>query len=321
MEKTFLPEKVSPQMSSWKTMWKRTVQDMKKCWQLYVFVLPAMTYIVIFHILPLYGIQIAFRDYRVSFGITGSDWAGMKHFITFFNSHYCSRLFTNTFLLNILSLLFTSTVPVFLALTLNAITAERIKKSIQTIIYVPHFISTVVLAGFLYIFFSPSTGIVNNLIRFLGGDEIHFMLEANWFRPLYIGSGLWQNAGWDSILYIASLTAIDPGLYEAATIDGATRVQKIRYIEIPTLVPIFVMMLILSCGRLLNSNTDMVLLMQTAGNSSVSEIIGTYVYNVGIGNAQFSYTAAIGLLINVVNLVLIMSVNKCSTALTGSGLF
>lgn len=300
---------------------RRTTMEIRKQWQLYLLVLPALIYVLFFHIIPLYGVQIAFRDYRFKFGITGSDWVGLKHFKTFFSSYYFGRLFANTIVLNVLGLIFTSTVPVIFALTLNVMRSERLKNAIQTVVYVPHFISTVVLAGMLYIFFSPDGGIVNRLIALLGGDKIHFMLEEGWFRPLYIGSGLWQNAGWDSILYIATLTAIDPGLYEAATIDGATRLQKMRYIEIPTLVPIFVMMLILSCGRLLNSDTQKVLLMQTAGNSAVADVFGTYVYNVGIGKAQFSYTTAIGLMINVVNFALVMTVNKCSNKLTGSGLF
>jgi putative aldouronate transport system permease protein len=173
----------------------------------------------------------------------------------------------------------------------------------------------------IYIFFSPESGIVNRIISVLGGDKIHFMLEERWFRPLYIGSGLWQHAGWDSILYIATLTSLDPGLYEAATIDGASRLQKMRYIEIPALVPIFVMMLILSCGRLLNSDTEKVLLLQTAGNSTVADVFGTYVHNVGIGKAQFSYTTAIGLMINIINFMLVVTVNKFSNKLTGSGLF
>lgn len=294
---------------------------LRRDWQLYVFVLPAFLYVFVFNLLPLYGVQIAFRDYKIASGISGSAWVGLSQFDTFVHSYYFGRLFLNTFVLNALGLLFTSTMPVFLALTLNIISNEKLKNTVQTIVYVPHFISTVVLAGMIYIFFSPESGIVNDFIRWAGGNEINFMLEPRWFRPLYIGSGLWQNAGWDSILYIATLTSIDPGLYEAATIDGASRLHKIRYIDIPSLVPIFVMMLILNCGRLLNSDTEKVLLMQTAGNSTVAEVFGTYVYNVGIGSGQFSYTSAIGLMINVVNFILIMTVNRCSNSLTGSGLF
>ena len=294
---------------------------LRRDWQLYAFVLPAFTYVFIFNILPLYGVQIAFRDYKISSGIADSTWVGFLHFDTFFHSYYFGRLFLNTFALNFLGLLFTSTVPVFLALTLNIITNDKAKNTMQTIVYVPHFISTVVLAGMLYIFFSPESGIINSIITWLGGQKINFMLEPRWFRTLYIGSGLWQNAGWDSILYIAALTSIDPGLYEAATIDGASRLHKIRYIDIPSLAPIFVMMLILNCGRLLSSDTEKVLLMQTTGNTTVSEVFGTYVHNFGLGKGQFSYTAAIGFMIHVVNFVLIMTVNRCSDSMTGSGLF
>lgn len=290
-------------------------------WQLYLFLLPALAYVIVFQIVPLYGLQIAFRDYRVAFGISGSKWVGLKHFENFFNSYYCGRLFYNTFALNFLGLFFNSIVPVFLAVTLNSIINERAKRTIQTIIYIPHFISSVVLAGIIYIFFSPENGIVNKLIMMMGGESIHFMLKSEWFRPLYIGSGLWQNAGWDSILYIAALTSIDASLYEAATIDGATKLQKVRYIEIPSIVPIFTMMLILSCGRLLSSNTEKILLLQTAGNNDVSDVFGTYIYNFGIGKGQFSYTTAIGLVLNSISFVMILLVNNITKRLNGTQLF
>jgi len=290
-------------------------------WQLYLFLLPALAYVIVFQIVPLYGLQIAFRDYRVAFGISGSKWVGLKHFENFFKSYYCGRLFYNTFTLNFLGLFFNSVVPVILAVTLNSIINERVKRIIQTIIYIPHFISSVVLAGIIYIFFSPENGIVNKLIMMFGGESIHFMLKSEWFRPIYIGSGLWQNAGWDSILYIAALSSIDTSLYEAATIDGATKLQKVRYIEIPSIIPIFTMMLILSCGRLLTSNTEKILLLQTAGNSEVSDVFGTYVYNFGIGKGQFSYTTAIALVLNSISFVMILLVNNITKHLNGTQLF
>ncbi len=173
----------------------------------------------------------------------------------------------------------------------------------------------------LYLFFSPTNGIVNKVIEACGGKSIYFMVEENWFRPLFIGSDIWQNAGWNTILYIATLTSIDPQLYEAATIDGATRWQKIKNIDIPHLIPIAVMMLILSCGSLLSSNTDKALLLQTSGNIKTSDIIGVYVYNTGIGKAQYSYTSAIGLCLNVINFVIIISVNAISRKASDISLF
>jgi putative aldouronate transport system permease protein len=186
---------------------------------------------------------------------------------------------------------------------------------------VPHFISTVVMAGMIYLFFSPTSGLVNKLITSMGGESIYFMIEAKWFRPLFIGSDIWQNAGWNTILYIAALTSINPSLYEAATIDGATRWQKIKHIDLPHLVPIVTMMLILSCGSLLTSNTDKALLFQTSGNMSTSDIIGVYVYSVGLGKAQYSYTTAIGLCLNVINFAIIMIVNAVCRKLGETSLF
>lgn len=290
-------------------------------WQLYLFVLPGILYVIIFQILPLYGIQIAFRDYRIAFGIRGSEWVGFKHFYTFFDSYYWKRLFTNTFILNLIGLIFSSTIPVILALTLNCLKNEKAKHTIQTIVYVPHFISTVVLTGLIYIFFSPTNGFVNRVIESLNGTPIYFLMEKRWFRALYIGSDVWQNSGWNSILYIAALASVDTGLYEAARIDGATRLQTIRYIDIPATVQVFTMMLILNCGHLLSSNTEKVLLLQTDGNSAVSDVFGTYVYNFGIGKAQFSYTTAIGLMLNVISFVMVFGVNSISRSLDGAELF
>ena len=298
-------------------IWQRIRDD----WQLYLFVLPALVYVIVFQILPLYGIQIAFRNYRVAFGIQGSPWVGLEHFKNFFRSYYCGRLIGNTFILNIFGLILGSILPVFLAVALNTLYRERVKHAIQTIIYVPHFISSVVLAGLIYILFSPQNGIVNKGIEFFGGQSVNFLLEARYFRPIYIGSSLWQNAGWNSILYIAALTSVDPQLYEAATIDGATRIQKILKIDLPSIIPVFTMMLILSCGGLLNSDTEKILLLQTSGNTTVSEVLGTYVYNVGINGGKFSYTAAIGLMTHVINFVMILCVNTVTKRMNGTQLF
>lgn len=302
-------------------MKQRLTNTLKKDWQLWVLLLPAIAFFIVFCYFPMYGIQIAFRDYKAAFGITGSKWVGLKHFKTFFNSFYCGRMFADTFLLNLFGLIFGFPVPVILAILLNQLNSRRLKSFAQTAIYVPHFISTVVLAGIIYLFFSPTSGIVNKFIVLFGGQPIYFMIEDSWFRPLFIGSDIWQNAGWNTILYIATLTSIDPQLYEAATIDGATRWEKIKHIDIPHLIPICVMMLILNCGSLLSSNTDKALLLQTAGNIKTSDIIGVYVYNTGLGKAQYSYTTAIGLCLNVINFVIIITVNAISRKVSEISLF
>ncbi|MGI5899546.1 MAG: ABC transporter permease [Christensenellales bacterium] len=298
-------------------LWKRLKVD----WQLYVLILPVAIYFFVFNYLPLYGIQIAFRDYKAVSGITGSKWVGMAQFTKFFSSYYCGRLFANTFLLNFYNLLIGFPVPLLLSLLINQMELPRFKKFSQTIIYVPYFISTVVLAGMLYIFFSPSSGIVNKLIVATGGESIYFINDPRWFRTLFIGSNIWQSAGWNTILYIAALTSIDTQIYEAATIDGATKLQKIRYIDIPSLLPTATMVLILNSGSLLNSNTQKALLLQTPGNTSVSDIMGVYVYNIGLGQAQYSYTAAIGLCLNIINFVMILSVNMAARKLGEVSLF
>ena len=271
--------------------------------------------------MPLYGIQIAFKDYKAVNGIAGSTWVGLKHFKDFFNAYYFQRLLVNTLLLNVYNLLWSFPVPLILAILLNQIRSDRKKRFIQTSIYVPYFISTVVLAGMLYIFLSPTSGIVNLIRTSLGMTAIDYMSDAGAFRTLYILSGIWQSAGYGTILYIATLSGVDPSLYEAAEIDGASIWQKIRYIDLPSLVPTAVMVFILDCGKLLSSNTDKALVMQTPGNIPTSDIIGVYVYNVGLGSGQFSYTAAIGLFVNIINFILIITVNKIAKKTTDTGLF
>ena len=302
---------------------QRIVRTIQRDWQLWVLLLPAIAFFIVFCYFPMYGVQIAFKDYKAAFGINGSKWVGLKHFEKFFSSYYCGRMFANTFLLNLYGLLFGFPIPIVLAILLNQLNGKRFKGFAQTAVYVPHFISTVVLAGMIYLFFSPTNGIINHLITAAGGKSIYFIMEPAWFRPLFIGSDIWQNAGWNTILYLATLTGIDPQLYEAATIDGATRWEKIKHIDIPHLIPIAVMMLILNSGSLLQSNTDKVLLLQTSGNMATSDILGVYVYNVGIAasKAQYSYASAIGLCLNFINFVIIMLVNGISRQLSDISLF
>ena len=290
-------------------------------WQLYVLLLPAVLYFFVFNYLPLYGIQIAFKDYKAVSGIAGSAWVGFKHFENFFHAYYFQRLLSNTFLLNIYNLILSFPIPVLLAILLNQIRRPKLKHFIQTSIYIPYFISTVVLAGMLYIFLSPTSGVFNLAREAMGLSAVDFMSSAGAFRPIYIISGIWQGAGWGTILYIASLSGVDQELYEAAEIDGANILQKIIHIDLPSILPVMMMVLIMDCGKLLTSNTDKALVLQTPGNIPTSDIIGTYVYNVGLGSGQFSYTAAIGLFINIINFIMIIAVNKISKKTTDVGLF
>ncbi|MCL1823655.1 MAG: ABC transporter permease subunit [Oscillospiraceae bacterium] len=296
-------------------------QIIKRHWQLYILLLPALIMVFVFVYLPMYGIQIAFRDFKAAFGIAGSKWVGLKNFTDFFASYYAKRLLLNTFLLNLYGLLWAFPIPIIMAIFLNQLAFKRFKRFTQTAIYAPHFISPVVMVGMLFLFLSPTSGLLNKLIETTGGTPIAFMLESKWFRTIFISTDVWQHAGWNTILYIATLTAIDPGLYEAATIDGASKAQKIRYIDIPHLVPIIVMLFILNCGAMLTSNTDKALLMQTDPNIPTSDIIGVYVYRMGLMNGQFSYTSAINLLVNVINFVMIIGVNQLAKRTKQTTLF
>ncbi|MCL1965084.1 MAG: ABC transporter permease subunit [Firmicutes bacterium] len=302
-------------------MLMRIGRAMRRDWQLYALLFPAVVLIFIFCYLPMYGVQIAFRDFKAAFGIAGSRWVGLKNFADFFNSYYAPRLLLNTFLLNAFGLLCSFPIPIVMAILLNSLEWRRFKRFTQTAIYAPHFISPVVMIGMLYLFLSPNSGLVNKLLGLLGRNEIYFMSEVSWFRTLFIGSDIWQHAGWNTIIYIAALTAIDPELYEAATMDGAGKVQKIRYIDAPHLAPIIVILLILNCGAMLSSNTDKAWLMQTPGNIPASDIIGVYVYRMGMRQGQFSYVAAINLLINAINFVMIITVNGIAKRTGVTGLF
>jgi len=299
----------------------RFIKSMKNHWQLYILILPCVLYFIIFNYYPLYGIQIAFRDFKASQGIWGSNWVGFSNFIKFFHSFNFKSLLSNTFLLNLYGLIAGFPIPIVLSLSLNQIRKKAFKTFTQTSIYAPHFISMVVMAGMLYLFLSPSNGFVNALITSLGAKKIDFMSDPAWFRSVYIISGIWQDAGWGTILYIAALTGIDPEMYEAAEMDGASILQKIRHIDIPGIAPVITMVFILSCGWMLSSNTAKTLLLQTPGNTQISNIIGVYVYNIGIGGGQYSLTSAIGLFINVINFVIIYITNFLSKKVSSTSLF
>ncbi len=280
-----------------------------RSWQLYVLLAPALAYVIIFKYWPMYGAQIAFRDYNPALGFSGSPWVGLEHFIRFVESFQFERVIANTLTINALGLLIAFPVPIVLALIVNQLQSQRFKKFTQTVLYSPSFISVVVVVGMIFLLFSPRSGIVNNVIVLLGGDPIFFMGTEEWFRPLYIGSDIWQNAGFSMIVYLAALTAIDPALHEAAKVDGANKWQRIRHIDLPGILPVISILFILAIGNLFNLGFEKVLLMQTDLNLGASEVIQTYVYKIGLQQAQFSYSAAIGLFNSLINLVLLVTFN------------
>lgn len=284
----------------------------KKYWDLYLLLIPVLAYFIIFKFLPMYGLQIAFRDYVPRKGFLGSEWVGLKHFIRFFSSYNSGRIIWNTVYLSFLNLLFNFPLPIVLALLLNEMRVNWCKKTLQMITYAPHFLSTVVVCGMVHSFTSPSSGIVNTIITAMGGEPIYFMAKNQWFRPLYIISDVWKNMGWNSIIFISALSAIDPQLYEAGQIDGASRWQQLIHITLPSIVPTIAIMLILNCGKVMNIGFEKVFLLQTDMNLDVSEVISTMVYRQGILGSKFSYASAIDLFNSLVNLVLLFSVNAIS---------
>lgn len=296
-------------------------RQFRHCWRLYVLMLPALVYLLIFAYMPMAGVQIAFKDYKMSQGIWGSAWVGWKHFITFFEAAQFSALIKNTLRISLCSLVFGFPLPIFLALLLNECINPKIKKAVQSVTYAPYFISTVVLVSMLSIFLSESTGLINHLIALVGGEPHDFLGNAASFVPVYVISGIWQGAGWNSIIYLAALSGVDQQLHEAAEIDGANKLQRVWHISLPSILPTIAITLILSCGSILSVGYEKIYLMQNTANQSVSEVISTYVYKLGLVKAQYSYTAAIGLANSMVNLIMLLLVNHVSRKTSEVSLF
>lgn len=297
-------------------------KEMKNNYDLYLFVLPAIISILLFNYLPMYGVQIAFKNFRPVAGIWGSEWVGFKWFTRFFNSAQFGSLITNTLVLNFYLLACTFPLPIMLALLFNQFRNPSIRKTLQTVSYAPHFISTVVMVGMLLLFLSPTRGLYGNLARAFGMTPGNPMGDAGLFKSIYVWSDVWQHTGWDSIIYIAALSSIDPQLYDAATVDGATRFQKIRHVEIPALLATASILLIMRVGNLMSVGFEKVYLMQNSLNISSSEVISTYVYKMGLTKtAQYSYSAAVGLFNTIVNLVLLTVCNTVTKKLSGNSLW
>jgi putative aldouronate transport system permease protein len=280
-----------------------------RAWQLYVLLAPSLIYIAVFKYWPMYGVQIAFKNYNPADGFTDSPWVGLTHFIRFVNSYQFGQVLGNTLWIAVLGLLVAFPIPIILALLVNQLQSERFKKFTQTVLYSPAFISTVVVVGIMFVVLSPRSGLVNNAILLAGGEPVFFMGSAEWFRPIYVISDVWQNAGFSMIVYLAALAAIDPALHDAAKVDGASKLQRIRHIDLPGIMPVVTILFILAIGNLLNVGFEKALLMQTPLNLSSSEIIQTYVYHAGLQQAQFSYSAAIGLFNSILNLALLLFFN------------
>ncbi|HIV27661.1 MAG TPA: sugar ABC transporter permease [Candidatus Ornithocaccomicrobium faecavium] len=302
----------SPARALRKKQWANTRRLMRRFWQLYLFVLPPIITTFIWHYIPLYGVVIAFKDYKVIDGILGSDWAGLEHFMAFFRDPYFEPILWNTIRISLYSF---ATFPcsIIFALMINELTNHKFKKTVQMISYMPHFISTVVVCAMVHMFFNVDGGIVNNAIVALGGEPVPFMYKAKYFDHLYVWSGVWQGIGWGTIIYLANLSNVSPDLIEAARIDGASRWDVVVHINIPTILPTVVIMLILRVGSIMGVGFEKVFLLQTDLNLSASRVISTYVYERTLGaggtTAYWDYSAAIGLFNTFINLILIILTN------------
>jgi len=294
---------------------------LRRDYQLWLLLLPAVIEVFIFHYIPMYGIQLAFREFDYSKGIFGGEWVGLKYFKQFIESYSFWDLMRNTFVISVTSIIVGFPVPIILALLINQIRNQLIKRGLQTTVYLPHFISTPVMVGLLIVLLSPNSGIIGKMIKLLGLGEINLMGDPAAFVPVYVLSDVWQHAGWNSIIYLAALSSVDVELYDACKVDGGTKWHMVRYIEIPALVPTMVVLLILSMGGVLSVGFEKVFLMQNGLNISVSEVISTYTYKMGLLSAQFSYATAIGLFNTVINFTLLTIANQIARRTTGMSLW
>ncbi|KTD87780.1 ABC transporter permease [Paenibacillus etheri] len=307
-------------MKSDPIQFSRKFGQIKQNWGLYTLLFPAVVLTLLFSYKPMYGVLIAFKDYSPALGIGGSPWAGFKYFEKFFNSYQFSATIKNTLVISVYSLI-TFPIPIMLALMVNQMRPNRFRRFFQTISYMPHFISTVVMVGLMMILFSPSTGLLGNMYSLFGKEAPDLMGSAGLFSSVYVWSDVWQHVGWDSIIFIAALSAVDPSLYEAATVDGASRMHKIRYIDIPMLMPTAITLLILRVGGLLGVGFEKVYLMQNDLNITSSEILSTYVYKIGLLSSQYSFSSAINLFNTVINFILLIMVNQISKKLSENSLW
>lgn len=301
---------------------RSTMRLLKKNWVLYLFLLPAILYLILFKYVPMYGIQIAFKDYSLAKGYWDSPWVGLKWVKKFLSTPRIWTLLKNTISISLYSALVGFPLPIIFAFIMNNIKNLKWKKFVQTITYMPHFISTVVLVGMISLFFSPNSGIVNTILEFFGGSgDIYFLGSNDYFIHVYVWTGIWQGVGWGSIMYMAALAGVDQSLHEAAMIDGANKIQRVLNIDLPSIMPTISIMLIMRLGSILGVGYEKIYLLQNSLNIGSSEVISTYVYKLGLLQQQFSYSTAIGLMNNLVNLLLLFISNKIVGKLSGSSLW
>lgn len=303
------------------TAFRANLVKARRNYVLYLLLLPAFLYVLIFNYVPMYGIQLAFKEYMAGLGIWGSPWVGFEHFERFFASPDFGDIVWNTISLSLYQLLVGFPIPILLALLINSCSRLGFKKYVQNLIYAPHFISIVVLVGMMQIMMSPRSGVINTLITSLGAEPVFFFGEEKYFRHLYVLSGVWQNMGFNSIIYISALAGVGYDMHEAAIVDGASKWKRILYIDLPSILPTAMIMLIMQVGQVMSIGFEKVYLMQNSINMPVAEIISTYIYKKGILDTDYGFSAAVGLFNNVINFILLVTVNKFSKKTTGSSLW
>ncbi|MBI2941577.1 MAG: sugar ABC transporter permease [Chloroflexi bacterium] len=302
------------------SLWRVLVRDVKRNRYIYLMLAPVVAYYLVFYYGPMYGAQIAFRDFNPAQGIWSSPWVGLANFQGFFNGFYFWRLVRNTLLINVLDVLLGFPAPIILALLLNEIRSNAFKRTVQTITYMPHFISLVVVVGFILDFLARD-GLVNNLLGAFGVQPVPFMQRPEWFRFIYVGSGIWQNVGWGSIIYLAAMSNIDPTLYEAAMVDGAGRFRQLWHITLPGITSIIVILLILRLGAMMTVGYEKVILMYNPMTYETADVISTYVFRKGILETNYSYSAAVGLFNSIINFGLLVIANSISRRINQASLW
>lgn len=300
---------------------RRLGKDIKRNWILYIMILPIVAYYIIFAYVPMYGVTLAFKDYIIKKGILGSPWVGFEHFRRFFRAYNFKQLLTNTLGISVYSLLVGFPIPIIFALMLNYLNRPLLKKIVQMVSYAPYFISTVVICGMLNIFMAPDTGVFNHILNFFGLDSVNFLAKPEWFKSIYVWSGVWQGMGWSSIIYISALAGVNYELHEAAILDGATKFHRMIHVDLPSIKSTIIMLLILQVGSLMNVGFEKVYLLQNSLNKSAASVISTYTYEVGLINSDYSYSTAVGLFNSVINIILIVMANQLSKKVADESLF
>lgn len=296
-------------------------KDLKRNWILYLMVLPVLLYFILFHYWPMYGIQLAFKDYNVKKGIWGSAWVGFQHFQRFFSSYNFRNLVANTLGISLYSLLAGFPIPIFFALMLNYLRNRFLKKAVQMVSYAPYFISTVVICGMISIFTNRDTGIFNTFRALFGLEAVDFLSKPEWFKSIYVWTGVWQDMGWNSIIYISALAGVDMEMHEAAIVDGATKLQRMFHIDLPSIKPTVIMLLILRLGSMMNVGFEKVFLLQNSLNKPSASVISTYVYEVGLVQSDYGYSTAVGLFNTLINVALLLGANGLCRKIADESLF